>query len=112
MVKITLVDDTDLSIVATGQLAYTYGLFSKVANFAEVALITESLRDPSILSWASEISVVKCLADRLGVYLCSHTSLSEIISSAKESDVTNAEHIYGINRWAPLASRLLGIPFI
>jgi glycosyltransferase involved in cell wall biosynthesis len=112
MVKITLVDDTDLSIVGTGQQAYTYGLFSKVANFAEVVLITQSLRDPARLSWASKIKVVKCLPGRLGVNLCSHTSLSEIVSSAKDSDVIIAEHIYGINRWAPLASRLLRIPFI
>ena len=31
MVKITLVNYIDLSIVGTGQQAYTYGLFSKVA---------------------------------------------------------------------------------
>jgi hypothetical protein len=112
MVKITLVDDTDLSIVGTGQQAYTYGLFSKVANFAEVVLITESLRDPSRLSWASETRVVKCLPGKLGVHLCSHTFLSEIVSSAKDSDIIIAEHINGINRWVPLASRLLRIPFI
>lgn len=112
MVKITLVDDTDLSIVGFGQQAYTYGLFSKVANYAEVVLITQSLREPSRLSWASEIKVVKCLPGRLGVNLCSHTSLPEIVSLAKDSDAIIAEHIYGINRWAPLASRFLHIPFV
>ena len=112
MVKITLVDDTDLSIVGTGQQAYTYGLFSKVANFAEVVHITESLRDPSRLSWASGTKVVRCLPGKLGVHLCSHTSLSKIISSAKDSDVIIAERINGINRWAPLESRHLRITFI
>jgi thioredoxin reductase len=93
MIKITLVDDTDLSIVGSGQQAYTYGLFSKVANYAEVVLITQSLREPSRLSWASEIKVVKCLPGRLGVNLCSHTSLPEIASLAKDSDAIIAEHI-------------------
>ena len=112
MVTITLVDDTDLSKPGSGQQARTYALFSNIAKYAKVKLILQKLEDPKKVPWAYDIKLVKCMPGKLSSLFCGVTALKDIVSFAKDSDVIIAEHIYGVNRLAPIASKLLQIPFI
>ena len=109
---ITLVDDTDLSVPGKGQQARTYELFSRVARRAEVRLVTQGARYRDRLSWASQVVVVGRLPERLAAWLGGRDALPRLLEAARGSDVVVAEHVYGVNRWAPPASRLLGLPLV
>ncbi|MGC9113359.1 glycosyltransferase [Acidilobus sp.] len=109
---ITLVDDTDLSMLGKGQQARTYELYSMVARKAEIRLVTQEARYPERLAWVSELRVVGSLPGKGSAWVGSLSSLAVIAETAKGSDVIIAEHIYGVNRWAPLASRLSGLQFV
>jgi hypothetical protein len=108
---ITLVDDTDISRPGNGQKARVYELFSRVAQKVEIRLVTQEAKHPEKLTWVSELRVVKPLPG-IAAWVGRFSSLAEITKMTRGSDIIIAEHIYGINRWAPLASRLSGAPLV
>ena len=109
---IALIDDTDLSKPGKGQQIRTFELYSRVSKYFDIKLFLQDLSDPSMLSWASELNVIKSLPGKLSSWIGSIDSIQKLISKINEADIIIAEHIYGINRWAPLAAKLRNVPFI
>jgi glycosyltransferase involved in cell wall biosynthesis len=109
---IALIDDTDLSKPGKGQQTRTFELYSRISKYFDIKLFLQKLSNPSMLSWASEINVIKSLPGKLSTWIGNIDSLQKIISKIGEADIIIAEHIYGINRWAPIASKIKNIPYI
>ena len=109
---ITLVDNTDLSVPGKGQQARTYELYSRVARKAEVRLVTHSVRNRERLLWASQIVTIVTPPERLAAWIGGPDALPKLIAAAKGSDLIVVEHTYGIERWSPIAAKILGLPLV
>ena len=112
MTIITLVDNTDLSASGSGQQARTYELYSRIARKVEVRLVTQGAQYKERLAWASQVIVVRRLSGALSSWAVDIDAIQKLVKSARGSDIVVAEHIYGIDRWAPLAAKALETPFI
>lgn len=109
--SLLLVDDTDLSKPGSGQQTRTIELYSRVAKYANVKLVLQEVRHPERLTWASELMIAEAFRWRPS-WGGDLKALKELIVAARDSDIIIAEHVYGINRLAPLAAKTTGIPFV
>ena len=109
---ITLVDNTDLSVPGKGQQARTYELYSRVARKVEVRLVTHSVRNRERLDWASQVVTIVTPPERLAAWVGGPDALPKLITAARGSDLIVVEHTYGIERWSPIAARILGLPLV
>ena len=107
-----MVDNTDLSMPGKGQQARTYELYSRVARKAEIRLVTHGVRNRERLSWASQIATIVTPPERLAAWIGGPDALPKIIATAKGSDLIVVEHTYGVERWSPVAAKILGLPLI
>ena len=75
-------------------------------------MVTQGARYKERLAWASQVIVVGRLGGRLSAWVVDVGAIQKLVKIARGSDVVVAEHIYGIDRWAPIAAKALGLPFI